>query len=163
MSCCNSKLPEENMVKKSDEFTCPKCATKGVKTKLITIENCLLNEFKNQINNKDIYKFCNNPNCDVVYFSYEDTVFFKDNLKEKITLKDGGLDVKTCYCFNITKGDIVDEIKSTGDCNVVEIIKAKMKDPGCFCETSNPQGACCLANNISFIKEAKNKLSTERE
>lgn len=139
----------------SNAFLCPMCRTKGVQIELVTIENHLLDEFKKQINNEDIYKFCKNPSCTVVYFSYQNTIFYKDNLKEKTTLKDDDLDVKTCYCFNITKGDIVDELRRTGDCKVTEVIKAKMKKTGCFCKTSNPQGSCCLVNNISFIKKSK--------
>ncbi|GAB4025303.1 MAG: copper chaperone Copz family protein [Bdellovibrio sp.] len=158
MSCCNPKLTEGKKPHLSTVFLCPMCGTKGVKIEVVTIENHLLDKFKKQINNADIYKFCKNPICTVVYFSYQNAIFYKDNLKEKTTLKDDNLDVKTCYCFNITKGNIVDELKRTGDCKVIEVIQSKMKNLGCFCETSNPQGSCCLANNESFIEEAKNRI-----
>lgn len=163
MNCCNPKLPEGNSLKTSLEFSCPECSSKGVPIERITIQNLLLDVFKSQISNKDDYKFCKNPICSVVYFSSGKSVFYKENLREKTTIKYEDLDTKTCYCFNVTKGDIVDELQRTGDCNVVSVIKAKMKDPGCFCEISNPQGSCCLANNIDFIKETKNKIQSRKD
>lgn len=162
MSYCNPKLTKENSPKVLNKLSCPKCGIKGAKVEHITVQNLLLDKFKSQIDNESFYTFCKNPSCDVVYYPCEGVIFYKNNLKEKVTLKDDELDVKTCYCFNVTKGDIVDEVKRTGDCKVLEIIKAKMKDHGCFCETSNPQGSCCLANNMVFIKETKNKIQQGR-
>jgi hypothetical protein len=153
MSCCQPK--ESNQ--RTSKISCPECGQEGGKIGHITLENHLLPDIKGQIESDAIYKFCKNPNCDVVYFSSLKSIFFKHNLKEKVTIKDDDLDVKTCYCFNVTRGDIANEISATGNCGVIEIIKVKMKDPGCFCETSNPQGGCCLANNIANIKETKDK------
>lgn len=147
MECCNSNL---------EEFICPRCAFKGKPVKLITIQSLLLEPLLKQIKNEDTYMFCKNPKCDVVYFSLKKKIFYKKDLKVKTTIKSSDLDVKTCYCFNVTKGDILDEIKKTKNCTVVDVIKRKMKDPGCFCESSNPEGSCCLANNIAFIKEVQN-------
>lgn len=154
MSCCNSKTTDEKTLK----LLCPDCNEKGAKIKTTSLQNHLLQKFKALINKDLPYQFCKNPSCEVVYFS-KVSVFYKDQLKEKVTIKSDDLDVKTCYCFNITKGDIVNEIKNTGDSSVIEVIKKKMKDPGCFCETSNPQGGCCLANNMAFIKATKNEFN----
>lgn len=150
MDCCEVKI--------SNIFNCPRCNEKGKPVQLITVKSLLLPKLINLISEKKDYYFCNGTSCDVVYFNDENEIYTKYDLKEKATQKFSGLDVKTCFCFNVTRGDIVNELETTGDCKVLNLIKAKMKDPGCFCETFNPQGSCCLANNIAYINEQKQKL-----
>ncbi|MBT6326917.1 MAG: copper chaperone Copz family protein [Bdellovibrionales bacterium] len=156
MGCCSKDSKGDQNLNTSITFECPKCQSKGVKVKYITPQALLKECCKDKLNPNSTYKYCKNSECNIVYFSEDRNVFFiKDELTVKATLKDKGLDVNTCYCFGITRDDILNEIKETGDSNAVETIKAKMKDPGCFCETSNPQGGCCLANNMAWVKEAK--------
>lgn len=150
MDCCKAKV--------SNIFNCPRCNEKGRPVQFITINSLLLPKLINLISENKDYYFCNSTSCDVVYFNNESEMFTKYDLKERATQKFNDPGVKTCFCFNVTKGEIVDELKATGDCKVLNLIKAKMKDPGCFCETSNPQGSCCLANNIAYINEQKQKL-----
>jgi len=155
MGCCNTGETNEKI-----DFNCPKCNNAGIKVEIITLQSLLKDSFKENIRLNKSYKICKNEACEIVYFSDNKIPFFKkDELKVKATLKDKGLDVNTCYCFNVTRQNILDEIMETGNSTVVEIIKAKMKNPGCFCETSNPEGKCCLVNNIAWIKEAKKILS----
>ena len=47
-------------------------------------------------------------------------------------------------------------MKSKEDDLFVDDIKSKMKSPGCFCETANPSGKCCLSDVQAFIKALKN-------
>lgn len=150
MDCCKTKI--------SNIFNCPVCNEQGRPVQLITVKSLLMPKLINLISEKKDYYFCNSTLCEVAYFSSEKEIFTKYDLKERATQKFNAPDVKTCFCFNVTKGEIVDELKATGDCKVLSLIKAKMKDPGCFCEISNPQGSCCLANNIAYINEQKQKL-----
>lgn len=138
-------------------LNCPSCDEKGKHVQLITVKSHLLPKLINLVSEKKDYYFCYSAECDVVYFNEEEKIFTKFDLKERVTQKFNDPDVKTCFCFNVTKGEIVNELKTTGDCKVLNLIKAKMKDPGCFCEISNPQGSCCLANNSSYINEQKQK------
>lgn len=156
MGCCDKKTDSKSDFEHGDSFTCPKCNNKGVKVKLVTPQSLLKDCCKSKINTELVYNFCKNIECDIAYYSNDpDNLFTKDELKVKATLKDKGLDVHVCYCFDHTRQSVLDEIKESGVSTVIEDIKAKMKDPGCFCETSNPQGGCCLANNIAWVKEAK--------
>jgi hypothetical protein len=150
MDCCDVNI--------SNIFNCPRCDEKGRPVQLITVESMMLPKLSNLISEKKDYYFCYSAKCDVAYFNDEKEMFTKYDLKERATQKFNDSDVKTCFCFNVTKGEIVDELKATGDCNVINLIKAKMRDHGCFCETSNPEGSCCLANNIAYINEQKQKL-----
>jgi hypothetical protein len=101
------------------------------------------------------YKFCKNEECEIVYFSEDENNIFRiNNLKTNVTLKDSGLDVNVCYCFGHTRKSVLGEIESTGKSTVLIDIKNKMKDPGCFCEKSNPQGGCCLSNVKDWVSKA---------
>jgi hypothetical protein len=62
-----------------------------------------------------------------------------------------------CYCFNHSKQELLNAIKLGEERYILEDVKSKMKDPGCFCERSNPSGKCCLADFNAFIKHFKTK------
>lgn len=63
------------------------------------------------------------------------------------------LDGLICYCFKHSKQSLFDAIQSNKEQEIVNDIKKKMKDPGCFCETANPSGKCCMADILGFIKQ----------
>lgn len=159
MGCCNKE--SEDKTKQGTGFNCPKCDDKGVVVEFITPQTLLEDIHKELLRGNCVYKFCKNPKCNVAYFTEDSLHFFtKENLIVKATLKDKGLDVKVCYCFGHTRQSILSELQLSGDTNVLEDVKSKMKDPGCFCEKSNPQGGCCLVNVSSWIKEAKTYFVT---
>lgn len=60
---------------------------------------------------------------------------------------------KLCYCFDYSEKDFIKAISENKESELLNDIKSKMKDPGCFCETANPSGKCCLADINKFIKE----------
>jgi hypothetical protein len=60
-----------------------------------------------------------------------------------------------CYCFKYSKKDLLEAINNGTEENVIADIKDKMKNPGCFCETANPSGNCCLKDLADFIKQSK--------
>ena len=62
-----------------------------------------------------------------------------------------------CFCFNHSKVELLDAIKTGTEQVILKDIKTKMKNPGCSCETSNPSGKCCLADVMGFIKYFKEK------
>lgn len=64
---------------------------------------------------------------------------------------------RLCYCFKYSENDFRAAINKNKESDLLDDIKAKMKDPGCFCETANPSGKCCLVDIKKFIKEEKSK------
>ena len=156
MGCCDSKSEEIITQNKGGNPLCPICGQKGVKVNIETpkalLNDCCVSKIKDNVD----YKWCKTPDCEISYYSSNSDHFFKtDELKVRATVKDDSLDVHVCYCFNYTRLSILNEINATGDTKALEIIKTKMKDPGCFCETSNPEGNCCLGNVTKWIKLAK--------
>ena len=65
------------------------------------------------------------------------------------------LDDNICYCFKVSKQTLFDAIQSGTEVDIINEIKVKMNDPGCFCETANPTGKCCLGDIEAFIKLVK--------
>lgn len=155
MSCCNS----DSKIKNSD-FVCPHCHGDGIVVHPITPKNLIKDEINHKVRAEPIYKFCKNESCGTSYFTEDKSHYFTINdLKERSTLKDKGLDVNVCYCFGHTRRSVLSELETTGKTTVLENIKSKMKDPGCFCEVSNPQGGCCLGNVSAWVREAKNLIN----
>ena len=60
-----------------------------------------------------------------------------------------------CYCFNHTKSELETAIKDGTENDIIEDIKAKIKNPGCSCKTLNPSGKCCLPEIAKFIESKK--------
>lgn len=76
------------------------------------------------------------------------------NEKSNVLFNGDGL---ICYCFNRSKKELIEAIGAGREGDILNDIKSKMKDPGCFCEKSNPSGKCCLVDVNSFIKHFKFK------
>lgn len=61
-----------------------------------------------------------------------------------------------CYCFKHSKRELFEAIQVGKEQEIIDDIKTKIKDPGCFCKTANPSGKCCLPDISNFIKANKN-------
>jgi hypothetical protein len=83
----------------------------------------------------------------VVYFSEEDdTTFTKLQLKFSIGER------PLCNCFKHSVASIKEELQANGKSEALDDIPAKVKDPGCRCETENPSGSGCLGRVGKGIK-----------
>ena len=83
-----------------------------------------------------------------------------DSEKHKVEIDNidniDNIDGLICYCFKKSKKELFEAVKNGKEELFVEVVKSKMKDPGCFCETSNPSGKCCLSDIQALIKAVKN-------
>ncbi|WP_286765228.1 MULTISPECIES: mercuric transporter MerT family protein [Rhodopirellula] len=105
------------------------------------------------------WRFCPSQDCDVVYFTEEgDTQFTKPQLKVSVGVKESSGERPLCYCFGHSVGSIKEELRMKGHSDALDDIRAKMKDPGCHCETSNPSGSCCLGSVTKGIRIAQEEL-----
>ncbi|MBF0280032.1 MAG: hypothetical protein HQM13_19700 [SAR324 cluster bacterium] len=84
--------------------------------------------------------FCDDPECDVVYFTNQGSVICKDRLRTSIGQKEKGDDRILCYCFGVSAKQ-VDENPS-----IKGFVIEQTKNQNCDCETRNPSGHCCLKN-----------------
>lgn len=84
------------------------------------------------------YFFCDDPDCDVVYFGDDDSVVLKSQLRTLVGAKEASDDALACYCFGVTKADALREPRAR------DYVVSQVKQGRCSCETSNPSGLCCL-------------------
>lgn len=84
--------------------------------------------------------FCEDPDCDVVYFGDDDSVILTSQLKTEVGVKTTAEHATLCYCFGVTRADALN------DPAIRNYVVAQTRLGLCSCDTSNPSGRCCLKN-----------------
>lgn len=154
---------------------CPKCGKKGKTVKPVTLRALLKDEYAAEVAIPDEsvcesgckpskgntgWRFCDSPDCDVVYFGEQNGVTFtKHQLKVSVGVKEKAGERPLCYCFRHSVATITEELRTKGRSDAQEDIRRKMKDPGCSCEVKNPSGSCCLGSVAKGIDTAKAELN----
>ncbi|OGG54807.1 MAG: hypothetical protein A3F84_21860 [Candidatus Handelsmanbacteria bacterium RIFCSPLOWO2_12_FULL_64_10] len=137
---------------------CPECGRKRKGVEQITLEHLLKEDRILQIGAAS-YLFCENPTCDVVYFSTQPgPVFHKSDLRVRVGLKETEAPIPVCYCFGYTEKMIFDEIAGTGRTAISEKIRAEVQAGNCECVVKNPQGTCCLGDVGRAVKRAMREV-----
>ncbi len=153
---------------------CPTCGKKGRTVRPRTVRALLKDEYAAEVavpERSDCvsgcmpalettgWRFCDTPDCDIVYFAEDaDTTFTKSQLRVAVGVKEKVGVRPLCYCFGHSVASIKEELRRQGHCGALDDIRAKMKDPGCRCETENPSGSCCLGSVAKRIKTAEEEL-----
>lgn len=150
-SCCQTPTKEPSTI-----TDCPFCQQKGKNIPLITLKSLLKPKALETIHPEFSYAFCSNQACEVVYFSDSQT-FGKEMLKVSVFQKDIGLDVPVCYCFDWTRGRLIQAVQENQ--RPIDHIRQQVQANRCGCEVNNPQGACCLGNVTAFVRNMKDSLS----
>lgn len=131
---------------------CPTCRDISVLVPVQTVKK-MVTHFNQDFDTSDIgHYFCLNEECEIVYFSQEYQYTVRD-CHTAIYQKDSGEDVPVCYCYNLTREKIKSMISSNID--PVAYLDEKMKEEGCNCALSNPQGSCCRNNIILYSQKVK--------
>lgn len=138
---------------KPSSVICPINNQQGKRVKMRTLTSLLNSESLLKVADESSYFFCEDQDCRVVYFNEASQVFTINDLKVPVFQKDMGGDVPVCYCFNFTRNKI-DQNEHSQPGSVEDFIRQKIKDKACSCETTNPQGSCCLKNVHQVINLA---------
>jgi len=134
--------------------TCPQCHRKGVCVGSKTLKSLLKPAAQARIDDA-AYRFCESPDCEVVYFPEENSsTFRKPELTVRVGIKETDAPRPVCYCFDHSIEEIESEVARTGTSTVLDDIRERMKD-GCRCETTNPRGSCCLGTVSKAIRAAQ--------
>ncbi|MBF0445101.1 MAG: hypothetical protein HQL68_05890 [Magnetococcales bacterium] len=132
---------------------CPICDTIGKAVKTVTPQHTLKRQYRNKVDNGGNYHFCENPQCDVVYFDcVSESLFKQEHLINRVTIKDEHPKTPLCYCYKVLKEDVLNDFEKTGTTQVVAKIKKSMKKHGCQCEKLNPRGGCCLMDIEAWLQ-----------
>lgn len=84
--------------------------------------------------------FCDDPDCDVVYFSEDREMLRRGDLRAEVGQKSRRPGRPVCYCFGLSAGAIVED--RTGEAR--QFILEQTRCGLCACEVRNPSGRCCL-------------------
>jgi hypothetical protein len=156
MSDCCSSTDEScviSEVKTISRTACPSCGQKGKTIDTQTVK-ALLDVSLEEVNESTTYRFCRTPDCAIVYFDEEDSMFTEADLRERVHQKHPQVgDVFVCYCYRHTPDSIRAELAAQGETDVVARVTAGTKAGTCACDIRNPQGSCCLGNVGKVVKQ----------
>ena len=133
---------------------CPKSGAVSKLVPITAVMTAVKLDRQSDIRETDHYYFCNDSDCPVIYFSNGNVpVFEKSDLVVKVFSKDSGMDVNVCYCYDWSRGRIIEQIDQTGRTTAYDEISTALSDGSCECEFKNPKGVCCLGDVQRFIAE----------
>jgi hypothetical protein len=99
------------------------------------------------------YRFCPDPECNVVYFTEDGNQNFTiEDLRVHVGLKERTDPIPLCYCFGFNESDVREEIERTGRTSIPQRIAELLKQKMCACPARNPSGACCLGEVTKTLK-----------
>ena len=125
----------------------------------ITPRSTLKAQYRSTVRKGTGYNFCESKDCPVVYYhdagerdGHSGSIFTRDQLINRVTVKDDDPATHLCYCFKVRKGEALAEIQRTGSVDIKALINRRRK-PGqdCFCEKSNPRGQSCTGDIRNWL------------
>ena len=132
--CCSSSCSAAAPPKKH------KCPVNGIEYAEVSART-IIHHIKNPwqwTEKKQGYYFCEDPNCDVVYFGEDGSVISRSEVRTAIGIKDKSSDSLVCYCFGVSKAEAI------SNPSIKDYVIQSTRIGLCSCETSNPSGRCCL-------------------
>ncbi len=148
-----------NVEDKASIQTCPTCSEIGIecvgpkKVPEITVTSLVKPEHHNDIPSGP-FSFCQQKECDTVYFDGQGHGIRKDQLAVWVWQKEEAGDTPVCYCFDHTAADIMEDAQQNSPPTIPVIIREKIQSDLCECDVKNPQGSCCLGNVAYWVKQA---------
>ena len=131
-SCCSSLISSSQPKKTA----CPVNGKQYRGVAISTIMHHIKQPWSRHVKNQRYY-FCEDPNCDVVYFADDNSVINQKDLRTVVGIKENKTHSMVCYCFGVTQSQ-------TSDKMIKDFVIRKTKQKACACSTLNPSGHCCL-------------------
>ena len=132
--CCSSTEGDKGHPKKR---RCPVSGSECAEVSARTITQHIMSPWEWQPR-CDHYFFCDDPECDIVYFGEDGSTILKSQVRTRVGAKDVSGEGLLCYCFGVSKSDFL--------CNQAtkEYVLTQTKAGLCSCDSRNPSGRCCL-------------------
>ena len=134
-------------------LACPVSGTRSKQVDIVTVKSLVRKPLLGMPNAP--YYFCDAADCDLVYFALDAEAprFRREDLVVRVGVKETADPIPICYCFGVTRQDIWDEIRSTGNSTAAKAIAAEIEAGHCACEAKNPSGKCCLGEVTRTVKD----------
>lgn len=133
-ACCSTKSKT-----KPKKLPCPHHGGACGEVSLTTLNQHLKHPWHHE--NKDRrYFFCDDADCDVVYFADDGWQAGQGEVRTLVGQKDTSAAATLCYCFGVTRGDVL------ADPSIKDYVMSQTKAKTCACSSQNPSGLCCLKN-----------------
>jgi len=134
--CCSKDSSTADIAVK--QKLCPECKTKSHQVPYKTVIQQLSKPWQNTFSQK-LYYFCDEPLCEVIYFTEDNNIIRQPELRTQVGIKSPENSRSLiCYCFDISYTD------AREDKTLMEYVIDKTKNQDCSCESQNPSGRCCL-------------------
>jgi len=137
--CCSTEISDgSSHLKNAPKKQC--CPENGSIYKAVsykTVLHHLKQPWRSNAKNQGYY-FCDDADCDVVYFAEDHSSIKQNDLKTLVGVKNPSDDSIICYCFNVTRHDAL------ADKHIKQFVIDATKNHQCNCDISNPSGKCCL-------------------
>lgn len=149
-------------MERTDLGRCPASGTAGSRVDIVTLKALLTGAALRRLDGQ-VYYFCPDPSCELVYFDREDgSTFGKQDLSVRVGLKETEDPIPVCYCFGFTAADFRKDVAERGGTDIPAWIATQVRAGHCACEMRNPEGSCCLGNVSRAIEaiESGNRFST---
>ena len=147
--------------RRNDAASCPECGKKGLPVSPDTVRHHIKDPLFTRLNVKN-FRFCRTPACSIVYYPPEGCLpIRKQDIRVRVGLKETEDPAWVCYCFDISKRMIKEEIGRTGRSTVSERIRKEVYAGNCECEIKNPSGRCCLGEVRRLEKDLQERSSNK--
>ena len=132
--CCNTSEPTHVYPKK---HVCPVNCQEYNEVPSSTVMHHISEPWRWQHKEQGYY-FCNDPDCNVVYFGQDDSIIETSSLRTRVGIKEQSEMALICYCFGINKQQALKKPETKA------FVIEQTQKQNCSCTTSNPSGRCCL-------------------
>lgn len=131
--CCSTSNTTHTVPKKHE------CPVNGKPYRSVSPTTILhhISEPWNWINKPQGYYFCDDPDCEVVYFGEDNSIINQSSLRTEVGIKSNKASALICYCFGVTRSASLSQ-------HIKEFVIKNTKEKTCSCSIRNPSGRCCL-------------------
>lgn len=136
--CCKT---ESSHAKASRKAACPLSGTSCSRVSLTTMLHHLKKPWSLALKQQGYY-FCDDPDCDVVYFGEDQSTFKLMDVRTSVGIKDATEDALTCYCYGVSRAML------KADPGIKAFVTEQTRNGSCACEMRNPSGKCCLKHFV---------------
>lgn len=138
--CCSNQENESKSCEKNSlprKYNCPVNEQLYVEVERKTVLQHIKSPWEKSLH-EDKYYFCDDPNCDVVYFGLNGSLINKSELRTVVGKKESDENALVCYCFGVSK------YLAAKFPDIKTFVTQQTKEHNCACDVRNPSGRCCL-------------------